>query len=139
MLEIFTGNYFNIKTPYTHFILFAEHFTEYTKISHISELERNLPHQKPCFMIIYNLLFNLKVFKNLFSGQVNILRGGSTADHQKRAVSSNLKIPHSPSKVPLGSNGETDIENRIMDMGRGKERVRYMEKVTWKLTLPYIK
>ena len=26
-----------------------------------------------------------------------------------------------------GSNGETDIENRIMDMGRGEERVRYME------------
>ena len=26
-----------------------------------------------------------------------------------------------------------------MDMGRGKKRVRYMERVTWKLTLPYIK
>ena len=38
-----------------------------------------------------------------------------------------------------GSNGETDIENRLMDMGRGKERVRCMEKVTWKLTLPYVK
>ena len=37
------------------------------------------------------------------------------------------------------SNGETDIENRLMDMGRGKKRVRYMERVTWKLTLPYIK
>ena len=24
-----------------------------------------------------------------------------------------------------GSNGETDIENRLMDMGRGEERVRY--------------
>ena len=33
----------------------------------------------------------------------------------------------------------TDIENRLMDMGRGEERVRYMERVTWKLTLPYIK
>ena len=31
-----------------------------------------------------------------------------------------------------GSNGETDIENRLMDMGRGEERVRYMERVTWK-------
>ena len=38
-----------------------------------------------------------------------------------------------------GSNGETDIENRIMDMGRGVERVRYMERVTWKLTLPNVK
>ena len=38
-----------------------------------------------------------------------------------------------------GSNGETDIENRFMDMGRGEERVRCMERVTWKLTLPYIK
>ena len=36
-----------------------------------------------------------------------------------------------------GSNGETDIENRLMGMGRGEERVRYMERVTWKLTLTY--
>ena len=36
-----------------------------------------------------------------------------------------------------GQNGETDIENRLMDIGRGEERVRYMESVTWKLTLPY--
>ena len=26
-----------------------------------------------------------------------------------------------------GSNGERDIQNRIMDMGRGEEMVRYME------------
>ena len=38
-----------------------------------------------------------------------------------------------------GSNGETDIENKLMDMGRGEERVRYMERVTWKLTLPCVK
>ena len=38
-----------------------------------------------------------------------------------------------------GSNGEADIENRLMDMGRGKERVRCMERVPWKLTLPYVK
>ena len=25
-----------------------------------------------------------------------------------------------------------------MDMGIGEERVRYMERVTWKLTLPYV-
>ena len=36
------------------------------------------------------------------------------------------------------SNGETDIENRLMDMGRGEERVRCMEKVTWQLTFPYV-
>ena len=34
---------------------------------------------------------------------------------------------------------ETDIENRPMDMKRGEERVRCMERVTWKLTLPYVK
>ena len=39
----------------------------------------------------------------------------------------------------MGNNGETDIENRLMDMGRGKERVRCIERVTWKLTLPYVK
>ena len=32
---------------------------------------------------------------------------------------------------------ETDIENRLMEMGRGEQRVRCMERVTWKLTLPY--
>ena len=36
-------------------------------------------------------------------------------------------------------NGETDIENRLMDMGRVKERAKCMERVTWKLTLPYAK
>ena len=37
-----------------------------------------------------------------------------------------------------GNNGETDIQNRLMDMGRGKERVGCMKRVTWKLTLPYV-
>ena len=38
-----------------------------------------------------------------------------------------------------GSNGETDIESTLVDMERGEERVSCMEKVTWKLTLPYVK
>ena len=38
-----------------------------------------------------------------------------------------------------GSSGETGIENRLMDMGRGEERLRGMERVTWKCTLPYVK
>ena len=25
-------------------------------------------------------------------------------------------------------------DNKLMDMGRGEERVRFMERVTWKLT-----
>ena len=29
--------------------------------------------------------------------------------------------------------------HRLMHMGRGKERVRCLERVTWKLTLPYVK
>ena len=37
-----------------------------------------------------------------------------------------------------GSNGETDKENRLVDMGRGEERVKCMERVTGKLTLPYV-
>ena len=38
-----------------------------------------------------------------------------------------------------GSSGETDIENRLMDMGSGrKKRVRCMERVTWKLTVLYV-
>ena len=35
-----------------------------------------------------------------------------------------------------GSNGETDIKNRLMVMERGEERVRCMKRVTWTLTLP---
>jgi len=38
-----------------------------------------------------------------------------------------------------GSNGETDIENRLMDKERGEERVRCVERVTWKFTLPHVK
>ena len=38
-----------------------------------------------------------------------------------------------------GQQWERDIENRLMDMGRGEERVKCMERVTWKLTLPYAK
>ena len=37
------------------------------------------------------------------------------------------------------SSGETDIENRFMDMGRREEKVRCMERVTWKVTLPCVK
>ena len=33
-----------------------------------------------------------------------------------------------------GSNGETEIDNRLMDMGRGEERVRCVSML---LTLPY--
>ena len=39
----------------------------------------------------------------------------------------------------VGSSGETDIQNRLMDIGRGEERVRCILRVTWKLTLPYVK
>ena len=41
-----------------------------------------------------------------------------------------------------GSNGERDIENRLEDMGRGEESVnsvKCMERVTRKLTVPYVK
>ena len=38
-----------------------------------------------------------------------------------------------------GSNGEIDIENTLMDMGKGEERVRCIQRVTWKLTLPHVK
>ena len=44
------------------------------------------------------------------------------------------------SKIYLwGKNRETDIENGLMDMGRGEERVRCMGRVIWKLSLPYAK
>ena len=41
--------------------------------------------------------------------------------------------------IYTGNSGETDIENRLKDMGRGEEKVRCMERVIWKLILPYVK
>ena len=38
-----------------------------------------------------------------------------------------------------GNSGETDKENKYMDMGREEKWERCMERVTWKLTLPYVK
>ena len=37
------------------------------------------------------------------------------------------------------SNGERDLKNRLLDTRRREERVRCMERVTWKLALPYVK
>ena len=34
---------------------------------------------------------------------------------------------------------EKQTENGLMDMGRGEGKVRCMKRVTWKLTLPYVK
>ena len=34
---------------------------------------------------------------------------------------------------------EKQTQNRLVNMGRGKDRVRCMERVTWKLTLPTVK
>ena len=44
-----------------------------------------------------------------------------------------------PGGKPRMRQEKQDIENRVRDTGRGEERVRYMERVTWKLTLPYVK
>ena len=38
-----------------------------------------------------------------------------------------------------GQQWRTDMENRLMDIERGRKRVRCMERVTWKLTLLYVK
>ena len=41
---------------------------------------------------------------------------------------------------PICSNGDADIENRLSDTAWGrKERAGHVEKVTWKLTSPYVK
>ena len=34
---------------------------------------------------------------------------------------------------------DDEWRNRLMDIGRGEERVRCMERATWKLTLPCVK
>ena len=44
-----------------------------------------------------------------------------------------------PKNLFAGQQWRKNIENRFMDTGRGEERVRCMERVMWKLTLPYVK
>ena len=44
-----------------------------------------------------------------------------------------------PGGKPRMRQKKQDIENKLMDMGRGEERVRCMERVTWKLMLPCVK
>ncbi|CAM9583276.1 unnamed protein product, partial [Rangifer tarandus platyrhynchus] len=51
-------------------------------------------------------------------------------------VSFMIALTTSASSAPK-SLSSSNIECRLMDMGRGEERVRCMERVTWKLTLPY--
>ena len=34
---------------------------------------------------------------------------------------------------------EKQIQNRLMDVGRAEESVRWIEKIPWKLTPPYVK
>ena len=34
---------------------------------------------------------------------------------------------------------EEQTENRLMEMGKGEERVRCMERVTWMLTLLHVR
>ena len=63
---------------------------------------------------------------------------------------SRSKVRFSPSLVTLAEIFELstlklkvyivlDIENRLTDMGSGEERVRCIERVTCKLTSPYVK
>ena len=50
------------------------------------------------------------------------------------------KVKRQPSEwEKIIANEETDIESRLMDMGREEERVRRVGRVTWKLKLPYVK
>ena len=44
-----------------------------------------------------------------------------------------------PGGKPRMRQEKQDIENKLVDLGRGEERVRCMEKVTWKLTLLYVR
>ena len=64
-----------------------------------------------------------------------------TATAQARGGYSNTYIRNLEKwywRIYLQSNsGETDIDNRLTDIGRGEERVRRTERVTWKLILPY--
>ena len=74
----------------------------------------------------YNLLYRVKWVRKR---KINIVSQCIYTESRKMVLKIYLQ----------GNNGETDIENRLMDMGSGEDRVRCMERVTWKLTLPYVK
>ena len=42
-------------------------------------------------------------------------------------------------KVLWDSNGDTDLEWTYGHGGVERERLRFMERITWKLSLPYVK
>ena len=44
-----------------------------------------------------------------------------------------------PMTLFAGQQWRNRLENRLMDIGRGEEKVKCMERVTWKLTSPYVK
>ena len=50
----------------------------------------------------------------------------------------NIQTIVAPKEEKQGRNGETNIKNRVVDMERGEERVKRMERVTWKRTLTYV-
>ena len=84
----------------------------------------------PSFLKNLHTIFH-RGFTNLHSHQYHILIYIYT--ESRKMVLKNL---FTGQQVNIG---ETGIENRLMDMGRGKERVKGMERVTWRLTLPYVK
>ena len=59
----------------------------------------------------------------------------SKSPHSGKARWKRLTLP--PIPFPRMVN-QTDIKNRLMGMGTGEERVRCVERVTWKLILPYV-
>ena len=78
-----------------------------------------------------------EAFAMVMSGKMSVSKAQgiygvphSTLEYKVKERSGTLKTPPKK-KLRLyfqSSNGETDVENRLMDMGRGKERVRCMER-----------
>ena len=92
-----------------------------------------LSHKKECIWVDFNEMDKPRVYFTEWS----------KSEREREILYSNTYMQNLEKwswRIYLqGSDGETAIENRLMDTGRGEERVRCVERVPWKLALPYVK
>ena len=89
-----------------------------------------LSHKKECLELVLMRWINLEP---IIQNEV------SQKEKDKYHILTNIKESRKIILKNLFTGQQLRTENRLMDMGRGRERVRCMERVTWKLMLPYVK
>ena len=92
------------------------------------------------YMMEYYSAMKRNAFESVLMRWMNlesIIRSkGSQKEKDKHRILMHIYglLKHGTEEFIYKATMEKQTENRLMDMGRGEERVRYMERVTWKLT-----